>query len=163
MSPAPFLSAYLCCCRKQLCKKFEKWLSVTLGMCRWAPFFGPSWEQDSILQMTLVRVRLWQCDQTRCKQLKRHFMWVIAGCDMSRGVIWRSCEWVQKANELPVFPFCLFKYWNTESFRREIMLQGLAEQMRFLLRITNKQKKKEFQIPGCEWVCVSVTSAKPVG
>lgn len=132
-------------------------------MRRWVHFSPWLGAAKTFSQMTLVWARSWQCNQTHSKQLEKKtlFLWVITRYDMkrSRCVIWRGLELVQKANELPVlcFPSCLFKYWNTKSFRREIMLQGLQSKWDSL------HENKFFQILGCEWVCVCVTSAKPAG
>lgn len=40
-------------------------------------------------------------------------------------VMWRARREYKRQMNCLCFPFCLFKYWNTKSFQREIMLRGL--------------------------------------
>ncbi len=92
--------------KKQPHKTYKTLVPFSWGKCRWAHFLpqlGAS--QHFANQMTLVRACSWQHNQTHCQQLKRHFLWVIACCDIKRSccAIWRGSEWVQKANELAVF------------------------------------------------------------
>lgn len=122
--------------------------------------FCPSREPHNILQMTLVRACSWLHNQTHSKLWKKHFLWVIARFDTKKqppcGLKGTRSQYKRQMNCL-CFPLCLFKYWNTKSFHREIMLRGLQSKWDSL------HENKFFQILGCVWAHVCVTSAKPAG
>lgn len=110
--------------------------------------------------MTLVQACSWQHNQTHSKLWKKHFLWVISRCDTKKkpscGLKGTWSQYKRQMNCLCI-PLCLFKYWNTKSFRGETMLRGLQSKWDSL------HENKFFQILGCVWAHVCVTSAKPAG
>lgn len=157
ISLALFLSECVChCTLRSSSTKLAK-TSTSAGMCGWTQFFlVPAGSSSTFCK----------CLQARGNAIKHTANnWKGTVCESLLIVIWKKplCDWKGlgvstkgKMNCL-CFPFCLFKYWNTKSFRREIILQGLQSKWDSL------RENKFFQILGCEWVCVCVTSARPAG
>ncbi len=81
----------------------------------------------------------------RSPQYEKKLLCDLQGLRVSTKGKWIGC----------VLPFASFKYLNTKSFRREIMLRGLQSKW------DSPHENKFFQILGCEWVCVCVTSVEP--
>lgn len=97
--------------------------------------------------------------------------WNSTLCESSLAVTWASVWFEGARSECKrqmnclCFPFCLFKYWNTKSFRREI-IQGLQSKWDSLCRKTEHTFFFSFfkSLHVCVGVCVfCLTSAKPAG
>lgn len=124
-------------------------------VCRWAHAAKKIYKKitNDRCANTLVAVQ----SNTAANHLKPFFFWLISCCGMKRNPL---CDleglgvgYKRRMNCL-CFPSCLFKYWNTKSFRREMRCCGpFAEQMRFSLHKKKRKNNKFFSNPR---VCVGV-------
>ncbi len=136
---------------KAVAQILQKTSFLYFGDVQMGSLFAPAGSSTTFCKWLL-------CERARGNAIKHTANnWNGTFCESSLAVIWKEAVvWFEGARSqykrqmnCLCFPFCLFKYWNTKSFRIEIMLRGCRANE---ILSTKTNSLKSSGVSGCVFV-----------